>query len=179
MLKPLFSPMLAATCAAVLALSGCNPTYNWREVRGSEAPYIVTLPAKPASFSRPINLDGTSVTMTMTAAEVNDVTFAVGSIELADEAKARAALKSMKTALVKNINGTVKQEKISGPADAPTEIVIEALGAPGAGRSGQPHVLIARFVAKDKRAYQVLAVGKEKDVSREAIDTFLGSFKPS
>lgn len=179
MLKLPISPVLPAICtAAALMLSACNPTYNWREVRGTAAPYSVTLPGKPASHSRPVNLDGTQVTMTMTAAEVDGVTFAVGSAELPDPAKARAALTAMKTALVNNIGGTVRQEKVSGPADAPTEIAIEAVGTPGPNTGGQPRLLIARFIAKDKRVYQVLVAGKEKAVSREAVDTFLTSFKP-
>jgi hypothetical protein len=179
MLKLSLSPLLAAMCtAAALTLSACNPIYNWREVRGTDAPYSVTLPGKPASISRPINLDGSQVTMTMTAVDVNDVTFAVGSIELPDAAKAQAALIAMKNALVKNIGGTIKQEKVSGPADALTEISIEAVGSPGTNTGGQPRLLFARFIAKDKRAYQVLVVGKEKAVSREAVDTFLTSFKP-
>ena len=178
MLKLTLSPLLAAVfAAATLTLSACNPTYNWREVRGADASYSVTLPAKPSSFSRPINLDGSQVTMTMTAAEVEDVTFAVGSINLPDAAKARVALATMKTALVKNIGGTIKQEKVSGPAEAPDEIAIEAVGSPAANTGGQPRLLFARFIAKDKRAYQVIVVGKEKAISREAVETFLTSFK--
>lgn len=179
MLKIAPLPPLAAVCAAaMLTLSACNPTYNWREVRGVGAPYRITLPAKPSSFSRPVNLGGTQVTMTMTAAEVDDITFAVGSAELPDAAKAQGALAAMKTALVNNIGGTVRQEKLSGPAAAPTEIQIEAIGAPGANTGGQPRALFARLIARGNRVYQVIVVGKEKAVSREAVDTFLTSFKP-
>jgi hypothetical protein len=178
MLKISLSPVLAAVCAAALTLSACNPTYNWREVRGVDASYTITLPAKPSSHARPVNLGGTQVTMTMTAAEVEGVTFAVGSAVLPDAAQAQQALGAMKTALVNNIGGTVRQEKISGPPAAPTEITIEAVGTPGANTSGQPRLLFARFIAKDTRAYQVIVLGKEKAVTREAVDTFLTSFKP-
>jgi hypothetical protein len=180
MLKLPSSPLrIAVLIAAVWALSACNPTYNWREVHGVDAPYSVTLPAKPASFSRPVNLGGAQVTMTMTAAEVDDVTFAVGTAELADAAEAQSALTAMKAALVKNIAGTIKQEKLTGPAAAPSEIAIEAIGAPSANTDGQPRLLLARFIAKDKRVYQVIVIGKEKAVSREAADTFFTSFKLS
>jgi hypothetical protein len=178
MLKPNSFPVARLLCAAAaFALAACNPTYNWREVHGVGAPYSVTLPAKPASFSRPVNLDGTQVTMTMTAAEVNDVTFAVGTAELPDAAKAQWALGVMKAALVNNINGTIRQEKQSAPASPYTEIAIEAVGAPGAKTGGQQRMLFARFIAKDKRVYQIIAVGKEKDIDHEAVDTFLTSFK--
>jgi hypothetical protein len=174
MLKFTFPPLAAALCAAaVFTLSACNPTYNWREVRGESAPYSVMLPAKPASATRPITLDDTQVTMTMTAAEVDDVTFAVGTVELADEAQAQKALTLMKTALVKNINGTIGREQ----SPSPNEIAIEAAGAADA-RTGQRTMLFARFIAKGKRAYQVIVVGKERDIAPEQVDTFLTSFRP-
>lgn len=159
-------------------LSACNPTYNWREVRDTETAYSVTLPAKPASLSRPISLGGEQVTMTMTAAEVEDVTFAVGTAQLPDSEKARAALVAMKTALVNNIGGTIKWEKASDPAETPSEIALEAIGTPGPNTGGQPRVLLARLIAKDKRVYQVVVMGKEKAISPEAVDTFFTSFKP-
>lgn len=158
-------------------LSGCNPTYNWREVRGADAPFRIMLPGKPASASRPVNLDGKQVTMSMTAVEVNGATFAVGSAELSDAAQARGALVAMRNAMVNNIGGTVRQEKRSGPADAPDEIAVEAVGKPAPASRSQARVMYARFIARDKRVYQVVAVGPEDANSREAVDTFLASFR--
>lgn len=157
----------------MLALLGCTPKYDWREVHGADAPFSVILPAKPATFARPINLDGVQVTMAMTATEIDGVTFAVGSVQLPDAAAAQAALNKMKTALVKNINGSIKHEKLSAKTEQVPTIDIEASG----NSNGQPYLLVAHFAAKDKRAYQVIVVGREKAVSREAVDTFLTSFK--
>jgi hypothetical protein len=178
MLKFTLPPIRIALCASVvLALFACTPKFDWREVRGTNAPYTVILPAKPATLSRQVNLDGEQVSMTMTAADVDDVTFAVGTAELPDPAKAQRALAAMKTALVNNIGGTVKQEKLSGPPAAPTSIELEAVGTPGAKTGGQRRLLFARLIAKDKRVYQVIVIGKEKAISREAVDTFFTSFK--
>jgi hypothetical protein len=94
-----------------------------------------------------------------------------------DAATAQQALGAMKTALVKNIGGTIKQEKLTGPAAAPGMIEIEALGTPGARTGGQPRVLFARFIAKDKRVYQAVVVGKEQAVTRELVDTFFTSLR--
>jgi hypothetical protein len=113
----------------------------------------------------------------MTAAEADDITFAVGTAELPDAAKAQQALGAMKTVLVKNIGGTIKHEKLTGPAAAPTMIEIEAIGAPGASTGGQPRALFARFIAKDKRVYQAVVMGKEKAVTRELVDTFFTSLR--
>lgn len=174
---PTFSRLIrTAAIGCALLLAACSPKFDWREVRGAGAPYVVMLPAKPASHTREIDLDGIKVSMTMTAAEVDDVTFAVGAAALPDPAQAPKALNAMKTALVRNIGGKVTREKSDGSANMPTMIEIEASGSPG--RGGQSRLLFARFVAKDKYVYQIVAVGSEKAISREAVDTFLASFKP-
>jgi hypothetical protein len=166
------------TACALLALAACSPKFNWREVRSKDAPYSVLLPAKPSTFARPIDLDGVPVTMTMTAAKVDDTVFAVGSATLPDAAKAHAALIAMKTALVKNINGTVKVEKTNAAASntqgLSASIDVEALGATP---DGKPEVLFGHFVSKDKEIYQVIVMGPEKGVSRENAETFISSFK--
>lgn len=176
---PTFSRLLrAAAIACALLLAACSPKFDWREVRGAGAPYVVMLPAKPASHTREIDLDGIKVSMTMTAAEVDEVTFAVGAAALPDPAQASKALNVMKTALIRNIGGKITREKSEGSATIPTMIEIEASGPPGRGSNGQPRLLFARFAAKGNYVYQVVAVGSEKSISREAVDTFLASFKP-
>lgn len=156
--------------ASLACLQACNPTYNWRETRGPDAPYVVLMPAKPSSHSRPIDLDGIKVTMTMTAAEINGVTFAVGTAELPDAAQAGTAVAAMKTAMVRNLGGTVTQERQLAAPAAPGMSEIEV--------TGQGRLMVARFAARERRVYQAVVVGKEKEVPREAVDTFLGSFKP-
>lgn len=165
----------AAGIGCAFLLAACSPKFDWREVRGGGAPYIVALPAKPASHTREINLDGIPVAMTMTAAEVDDVTFAVGAAELPDAAQAPKALAAMKTALVRNIGGTIRSEKAG---TAPASIDIEASGPPAPNSAGQPRLLLARFLSRGKYIYQVVVVGSEKAVSREAAETFFTSFRP-
>jgi len=167
-LFPVAAWLFAALCA--LALGACDPKFNWREVKGKNPPFTVLLPAKPASLTRPINLDGLKVDMTMTAAEVDGVSFAVGAVQLADAAQAQAAARAMQTAMVNNFHGTAKPlERATDPMD------IEASGTPAAGAPGM--LLIGHFAAAGNRAYQVIVVGPEKEVSREQAATFLASFK--
>jgi hypothetical protein len=162
----------------VLALSACTPTYDWREVHGTSAPFSVLLPAKPASFTRLVNLENQQVMMTMTAAEVDGVTYAVGTAALPDSEKTRLALTSMKNALVKNIGGTVKLEKSSDDKSTGTALIeVDALGASPTNNSHQATRLVAHFIAKDKQVYQVVVIGREQAISNEVIDTFFTSFK--
>ena len=173
-----------ALVCALLTLSACTPKYDWREVRGADAAFVVLLPAKATSYSRPVTLDGKKVTMTMSAAEVDGVTFAVATAKFADAAQAQAALIAMKIAMVKNIDGTIKLEKSStsdktngAAVDRISTIEIDASGSAGTNTGGQARRLIARFVARDNRVYQVMMVGSAKAMKPEAIDTFFTSFK--
>jgi hypothetical protein len=168
----------ALLVSTLLTISACTPQYDWREVRGSAAPYVAVFPAKPAALSRAVNLDGLPITMTLTAAEINGVSFAVGSAPLTDPSKASAALQAMKLALIRNIGGIAKAEKQMPMAGIPIPAIeVEALGKASANTKGQPRLLVARFVSKDKHIYQVLVTGPEKEVSREALDIFFSSFK--
>jgi hypothetical protein len=161
-------------------LSACSPKYNWRDYTSQDAAYRVMFPGKPTSHMRKIDLDGMPVNMTMTATEVDDTTFAVGSAEAPDAASAQKALAAMKTALVRNIGATVTSEKVASASSADGKssrqsgaIDIEASGV----QNGAPMRLIGHFEARDKRFYQVIVMGKSKSVAPEQIEQFMSSFR--
>lgn len=184
---PRLQPLLRATLLTTLiTLCACTPRYDWREVRGTNVPYTVLLPAKPSTHTRTVNLGGIQASMTMTATEVGNTTFAVGTAELPDPAQAQAALLVMKGTLVKNIGGIVRREKITLGSQAST---IEFDAGPAAGKSGAgagtaapvrggpANALHARLLARQQRIYQVIVVGTDKAIPQDAIDTFLTSFR--
>lgn len=164
--------------SVIFLLTACSPTYDWREVRGSDAPYLAMLPGKPSTHTRTIDLNGIEISMTMTAAEVQGQVFAVASATLPDPAQAAFALEAMKTALVKNINGTVRVEKkLPSLGQPPVPVLhVEAVGTPS-GEAASSQMLLARFMAKDQRIYQILVIGPETKVDREQAETFLAGFK--
>jgi hypothetical protein len=165
---------------AAFTLTACSPTYNWRDYSSQDAPFRVMFPDKPSVHKRRIDIGGMPVEMTMTAADVNGTTFAVGSAEAPDAAKAQAALEAMKTALVRNIGATITKEKTAAAASANSAgasqsaaIDIEASGV----QNGTPMKLVGHFESRNKRFYQVIVMGKAKDVSPEQTDQFISSFK--
>ncbi|MBV8635838.1 MAG: hypothetical protein JO002_15185 [Burkholderiaceae bacterium] len=161
------------TCALLL-LAACDPKFNWREVHGKDAPFTVLLPAKPATLTRPIRLGEQEVNMSMTGAEVGHVSFAVGSVEMPDPARAQAAVNLMQAALVNNING--KSKTLPAAGSSGDSVDIEAVGT---SPDGQAMLLIAHFAVVGKRGYQVIVLGPQKEVVREEAATFISSFKPN
>lgn len=179
MRHPLIKSILLPVLAASL-LAACSPSYNWRDYSSQEAPFRVMFPDKPAVHKRKIDIDGMAVEMTMTAVDVDGTTYAVGSAEAPDAAKAQAALAAMKTALVRNIGATVTKEKVAAAASAGSagstqraSIDIEASGV----QNGAPMKLVGHFESRDKRFYQVIVIGKEKAMSPERTDQFISSFQ--
>ncbi len=137
------------------------------------------MPGKPSTHTRTVDLNGIEVSMTMTATEVQDQVFAVATAALPDASRAAFALDAMKTALVKNINGTVRVEKvlptIGGESSLPV-LQVEAVCTPS-GNGAQPQWMLARFMAKGEHVYQVLVLGPEAKINREQAETFMAGFK--
>jgi hypothetical protein len=169
----LLPPRAAHALAFVCALAACSPTYNWRDYTSPDARYRVTFPAKPSSATRTIDLDGLQVSMTMTAAEVEGATFAVGAAEAPDAGRAQAALAAMKLALLRNIGAPLPGAQ-TAPA-APAAPDTSQVNATGTGH-GRPMRLVGRFEARGTRFYQVIVIGPDKTVPPEQIEQFLTSF---
>jgi hypothetical protein len=165
---------LLPACLAAALLGGCSPTYNWRDYTSSDGAYRVLFPAKPSTHTRSIDLGGIRVDMTMTAAEVEGSTFAVGTAVAPDPAMAQATLPAMRQALLRNIGAAqgAVQESPLPVSGQPLEV-----DATGAGKDG-PVRLVGRFMAKGTRVYQVIVVGKPGAMPPEQTAQFLSSFAP-
>lgn len=171
---------VTAGALACLALAACSPHFNWRDYSSPDAPFRVMFPDKPASFTRSVDLNGMKVDMTMTAAQVDGTMFAVGTAEAPDADKAEAALVAMKTALVNNIGATITSEK-TGKASAASGATVARSAAIDIDAHGMqnkvPMRLVGHFESHNKRFYQVIVLGKEKDLSKENVEMFMSSFK--
>ena len=87
-----------------LLLCACSPRFDWREVTVvREQPYQVLMPAKPASMSRVVQLAGQQLSMHMLAAEAGQISFAVGSVQVADPGQAGLIAKAMREGMLANI----------------------------------------------------------------------------
>ncbi|MGS0740989.1 hypothetical protein ACVBEF_03995 [Glaciimonas sp. GG7] len=188
MLKIAFKHALLL-CVGTVLVAACSPKFNWRQVQGNDAPFSVLLPAKASTFSREVDLNGVKVNMTMTATEIDDTVFAVGSAKISDPSQAAAALQTMKSALVKNINGSITSETdsdtVGGRQDSALSITLEAAGAAESNsqsnsqNNSQPKALFAHLQSKGDYIYQVIVIGPQKTVKRENVEMFIESFKAS
>ena len=89
---------LAGALAGLLLLAACNPTFNWRTVRGDGAPMQALMPCKPDRAEREVPLGGLNVTLHMMSCDTGGLTFAVASLDAGDATRAAIALDAWRRA---------------------------------------------------------------------------------
>jgi hypothetical protein len=87
---------LIVICVSWVALIGCTPTFNWRDVSFEQAPAGALLPCKPDRGSRPVELAGQKLTMHMAGCEAGGAMFAVALVELSDAQQSAAVQNALK-----------------------------------------------------------------------------------
>ena len=175
---------LVAT-VALLAL-GCTQRVEWREIRMDEGA-VASLPGRPQTVTREVDLGGHQVSMTMRSTGVGPTMFAVGAAKLpaglaADPAGREQAIAHFRDGLVRNIGGTVTastKASLSLPAGTARKLLasesVEAVGR--AGPDGRKSRLAARFFIVDDQFFEVVALGAEGEIPPDALDTFFTSFR--
>ncbi|MBI3711391.1 MAG: hypothetical protein HY253_00275 [Burkholderiales bacterium] len=157
-------------------LSACTPKFDWREVRNSEVPLSVLMPAKPSSFTRDMQLDGLKIALQMTAADVDQLSFALAYAKLdnADvmslEADQEKLLDALKTGMLKNIHASQFE---AGDARYPKNTLV----AVGQSANGQSIKMVARFFRHGPWVFQILVMGNERAMSPDVLDMYFGSLK--
>lgn len=185
---PLFSPgappgrwpPLAAGCLAalLLALSGCSPTFNWRELRPQGTPLLALMPCKPEHATRAVPLAGTQVELHMHSCDAGGLSFAVAWAELGDAARVDAALLEWPRASVASLRLD------PGQADAPESRWSASLqGAPralgvavqGSDPRGQAMRMRASYFARGSQVFQAAVFGA--DLPAEVTATFFEALR--
>lgn len=186
---------LVLVVSACILAAGCAPAYDWREIVPEDAHYRAMLPAKPASMTREINLDGMAVSMTMRGARIGEVSFTVAEAPLpADDTQTRThAVDAMRTAMLRNVKGKLRSSRAVALPVGGASLATPAAGAPAPagdsitatahgwqivadGHAGaNPVELHALFVARGAFAFQAVVLGPAPPA--EAVRTFFDGFR--
>ena len=171
-----------AVCAAAL-LAACSPDYDWRRVQPAEGGFAAMLPARPASMTRQVALEGLAIEMSLHGARIDETSYTVGVLRLPDNTPATRdqVLAALRQSMVANIGGTesasssvqVRVEDGSGQrrGTAPA-LQVQARGT----MRKQPAVLSARFVAQEERIWQVMVLAPESAARRAGYEDSLTQF---
>jgi hypothetical protein len=171
--------------AAVCALA-CSARFEWRELRTAEGA-MVSLPGRPQTTTRELEIDGQRVAVTMWSTGVGPTMFALGAARLpaplvADAAARARSIAYFRDGLVRNIRGTVTAT-VAAPLALPpggarkllASEAVEAVGGPGP--DGRKSRLAARFFIVDDHLFQIVALGADGEIPPEVLETFFTSFR--
>lgn len=153
----------------VLALAGCYPTYNWREVPVADGLAVMAFPGKVESAERQIELAGIEVTFVLSGTEVQNTIFSVGHAQLpldTSEAQRQAVQRSLVDSLVAGIGQEAPLAAYEGQA-----FTLEAQ-APDMSMRMFAQVLIHYDVA-----IRVVAWGPSESLTNEIGQEFMRSLR--
>jgi hypothetical protein len=169
----LAGPLLAAT----LALAGCAPALDWREVRVDGGAASGLLPCKPTVQERKVELAGRTVAMGLQACSAAGQTWALAQADVGDPAQVAAALDELVRSAAANIGAAA--DASAGPAapvpGATPNPRARRVALAGRGAGGAPVRMELQVFTLGTRVFQATALGPALD--REALDTFFGGLR--
>lgn len=166
-----------APCAWALwiALAGCTPTYDWREIRPDGAALTALFPCRPQLLSRRVDLAGAKLQMQMHVCRSGDETLAVAFVDVDEPGQVSAIVRSLRGAAQANFLATQVQVSalhVPGMTPNPNAALVLMLGA---STQGEPVAATAAFFVRGLRVYQATIFGAR--VNTEVSQTFIAGLK--
>jgi hypothetical protein len=153
--------------------SACTPHFDWRssKLNSHGDQYTITFPGKSLNAEKLVTLAGHPYPLMLSAVQVDSAQFALGSIPASNAAQAKMIANALADAFSFNLQlttppqrSTVLLAKNSEGFDITYPVIDE--------RYAQ-----ARFMWTEHAAYELLVIGKTKDVTIEVADTFIRSMQ--
>lgn len=158
---------------ALVGLSACSPTFNWREVRPQGYSLTALWPCKPETAQRTVVLEGAAVELTMLSCEAGGVTFALGALRLPAGLEAPVVLDAWKRATLTSLKASNGAVAVWSP---PVAVQGLRLGwvAQGQRHDGTPVQAHGLGLHWSREAYQLVVYGAP---SKDVLTTLLDGLK--
>ena len=82
--------------AALLALVGCSPTFDWRSVPLPDTQLVTELPCRPGRFQRDVTVAGMPLKLFMLSCEAGGITYGVATADVGDPGRVDAVLHALR-----------------------------------------------------------------------------------
>ncbi len=166
--------MLLALLAAS-GLAACSPALNWRATHAEGSGLVAMFPCRPDLVVRSVEIAGTRQRMEMRVCAAGGTTFAVGYVDVADDAAVSRTLERLQSAAVANIGGAApRQEPLAIDGMAPNPHAAH-LSFDGRLPDGSPVHEEAVFFARGLRVYQAGIIGRAPPP--DAVSSFIAGLK--
>jgi len=164
-------------------LAACSPKFNWREMPAADGAIRVTFPARPKPDRRDVDIAGHTLPLSFDIAPVDTSIFAVGHVVLpesimADPAELAKVADAFEEVLRANLRGTLAHRRDVTLRQAPADtrkleraVEVEVHGTV----ANAPSWLLGRVYLLGNHLIEVVALGREDELPRDAAETFVQS----
>ncbi|MDP3168669.1 MAG: hypothetical protein Q8N06_24820 [Hydrogenophaga sp.] len=160
-----------------LALTACNPTFNWRELRPAGTPLQALMPCKPETAERSVPLGGSPTVLHMHSCKAGGITFALAWADAPDAAAVPATLTDWQRAALAAIRVDPALQADPAHRWAATmagATLAQGITAQGTDPQGQPVQTRALYFARGAQVFQAAVYGVASD---EVSTTFFDGLK--
>lgn len=165
----------AVLAALAIAVLGCSPARDWREVRPAGLQLRWTLPCQPDTMARRLALGGSTVELQLWVCSDGGTTFALSSADVGDPRRGSPALVALGAAARANIAGRIEDEepaRVPGMTPHPDAKRWRMAGHLPDGRAVTQEVAVFAF---GNRVYQATAFAARPDTA--AVQVFFDSLQ--
>jgi len=156
----------AGVAALAVALVGCAPALDWRQMQPEGWTIGVALPCRPSQVVRSLPLAGAPVSMAMLSCSADDHLFAVAAADLGDPSRVGPALQAMGAAARGNLRATVQAEAPAGVPGMTPRAEARRWRLAGQRPDGQAVRMQVLVFAHGTRVYQATVLGPDADDAR-------------
>lgn len=160
--------------AGLMALSGCSPTFDWREARPAEG-LTLLFPCRPGEATRVVQISGARETMRLWSCNAGGLTFAVSQVEASEPARVGPLMGALREALVANVAASAPQVVAATVPGATEHPLAQRLVMRGQRADGTPLEVQGQFFCQGLRVFQATVVGSRLDP--QALELFFSSLK--
>ena len=167
--------LAAALVACALALAGCAPALDWRQVAVDAGALTAMFPCRPEHRARTVPLGADSVRMEMVACTAGASTYAVSYVDIRDPAAVTGALETLRIVAATNVGGAaphVESYTLRGMTPNAAAARLRVEGRLPDGKAVREH---ATFFVRGLRVYQATVIGAMP--APNAVETFLDGLK--
>ncbi|MEZ5646194.1 MAG: hypothetical protein R3E99_13720 [Burkholderiaceae bacterium] len=150
----------------MLALTGCSPTFNWRELRDDAVELQAVMPCKPEQAERQVPMAGQMLALHMHSCEAGGLNFAIAWMRLPDTASAQAVLDPWRMATLATLQvdrASAADPALSWSVQVHGDDLARGLQAQGVAPTGQAIQVRAAYFTKGAHAYQAAVYGPQID----------------
>ena len=167
--------LFATASAAMLAMTGCSPALDWRDVRPAESGITVLMPCRPSAQTRAVRLADRSVKLALHACSAGGATWAVAFADVGDPTAVGLALQELQRSAAANLGAAGSRSLAmvvpgATPHEHSTRVQISGLLPDGR----MVNEVVAVF-AYGTVVFQATVLGER--LSEEAVHSFFGSLR--